>query len=147
MYSSQVELYPCEVYKGASGSSDGSCLLPWGRFQQRDPRGFRDTRPIQPTFLLMYAPGACVHAALVPTNSARRRFVRVPQFKVGDRVRIVKSTGGFYGQVGSISSVQPSEELDRLEKQDSKFEILRSYSVKLDSGQAGFFAGIELEPE
>ena len=71
----------------------------------------------------------------------------MPQFKVGDRVRIVKSTGGLYGQAGSISSVQPSEELDQLEKQDSKFEILRGYCVTLDSGQTSFFAGIELEPE
>ena len=57
-----------------SGSSDGSCLLPWGRFQQRDPRGFRDIRPMEPTFLLMYAPRACVHAAFLLVHSTRRRF-------------------------------------------------------------------------
>jgi hypothetical protein len=98
-------------------------------------------------FLLMYAPRACVHVLPIPVHSARRRFSRVPQFKVGDRVRIVKSTGGFYGQSGSISSVQPSAELDQLERQDSKFEILRGYIVKLDSGYTSYFAGIELERE
>jgi hypothetical protein len=74
-------------------------------------------------------------------------FARVPQFKVGGRVRVVKSTGGFYGQWGSILRMQPSAELDQLEREDPKFEILRGYFVKLDSGQSGFFAGIELEPE
>jgi len=38
-------------------------------------------------------------------------------------------------------------ELDQPEREDPKFEILRGYIVKLDSGQSGFFAGIELEPE
>jgi hypothetical protein len=71
----------------------------------------------------------------------------VAQFKIGDRIRIVKSAGGFYGEVGEVSSVQPSAELDQLEEQDPKFEILRSYNVKLDNGQSGFFAGIDIEPE
>lgn len=67
------------------------------------------------------------------------------QFKIGDRIRVVKLDIDHECRKGKISGVEPSEELDRLEMRDEKFGRFRGYSVKLDTGQTKLYVRMDIE--
>jgi hypothetical protein len=69
----------------------------------------------------------------------------MPQFKIGDRIRIVKTDIDHECRIGEISAVQPSEELDRMEMRDEKFAQFRGYTVKLDTGHTKLYVGVDIE--
>jgi hypothetical protein len=69
----------------------------------------------------------------------------MPQFKIGDRIRIVKPDIDHECRNGEISAVQPSEELDRMEMRDEKFAQFRGYTVKLDTGHTKLYVGMDIE--
>jgi hypothetical protein len=69
----------------------------------------------------------------------------MPQFKIGDRIRIVKPDIDHECRIGEISAVQPSEELDRMEMRDEKFAQFRGYTVKLDTGHTKLYVEVDIE--
>jgi hypothetical protein len=69
----------------------------------------------------------------------------MPQFKIGDRIRVVKPDIDHECRKGEISAVQPSEELDRMEMRDEKFAQFRGYTVKLDTGHTKLYVGVDIE--
>jgi hypothetical protein len=69
----------------------------------------------------------------------------MPQFKIGDRIRIVKPDIDHECRKGEISAVEPSEELDRMEVRNEKFEQYRGYTVKLDTGHTKLYVGMDIE--
>ena len=70
----------------------------------------------------------------------------MPQFKIGDRIRIVKPDIDHECRKGEISALQHSEELDRMEMRDEKFAQFRGYTVKLDTGHTKLYVGMDIEP-
>jgi len=67
------------------------------------------------------------------------------QFKIGDRIRIVKPDIDHECRKGEIASVQPSEELDRMELRNETFAQFRGYTVKLDTGHMKLYVGMDIE--
>ena len=68
-------------------------------------------------------------------------------YKVGDRIRVVKTTRRYHSQTGTISFVRPSPPLDEMVKTQPGMEQLRVYEVTLDSEEKARFTGMEIEPE
>lgn len=71
----------------------------------------------------------------------------MPQFKIGDRIRITKPDIDHECRKGEISAVEASEELDRMEMRDEKFAHFRGYTVKLDTGHAKSYIGMDIEAD
>jgi hypothetical protein len=69
----------------------------------------------------------------------------MPQFKIGDRIRIVKHDIDHECREGKISAVQPSDELDQMEMRNEKFAQFRGYTVKLDTGHTKLYVGMDIE--
>jgi hypothetical protein len=71
----------------------------------------------------------------------------MPQFKIGDRIRIIKPDIDHECRKGEISAVEPSEELDRMEMRDEKFAQFRGYTVKLDTGHTKLYIAMDIEAD
>src|SRR5688572_2193564 len=92
-------------------------------------------------------PGFATSNTAHSSHSRSGTLLRMLQFKIGDRIRIIKPDIDHECRKGEISAVEPSEELDRMEMRDAKFAQFRGYTVKLDTGHTKLYIGMDIEAD
>jgi len=71
----------------------------------------------------------------------------VTEFRIGERVRIVRSLDAQRNQTGVISGVQPTDQLKDRSGEMAVSEAHRGYIVTMDAGNTRFLMGMDFEAQ
>ena len=69
------------------------------------------------------------------------------EFKIGERVRLLRKSDGQHGQTGIVSGVQSTEQMRSRDGEMAVSESHRGYIVTMDVGNTRFVSTLDLEAE